>query len=239
MFSFGKRAIRNSLSTILPNDLSAEVMYEAVASAKHFRSWMFERSKFRGARNVKLNIGCGANVAGGWINIDLEGPPGVFRWDCRRGMPFDDGSVDAIFAEHVFEHFGAATGSKFLMECHRCLRIGGGVRIVVPDAGKYLRLYPGEWNDLIPMRPLIEENGKFRDSWLECVYRTKMEFINEVFRQGTQHKYAYDADTLMMKMRDTGFAQVIHQSYGVTATSEKALDSQSRSTESLYVEGIK
>ena len=66
-----------------------------------------------------------------------------------------------------------------------------------------------------------------------------MEFINEVFRQGGEHKYAYDADTLIMKMQDIGFAQVIQQSYGVSAASGKPLDTQSRSAESLYVEGIK
>jgi predicted SAM-dependent methyltransferase len=237
--ALAKEAIKGSLSRVWPSDLVAQVLYETKASAKHFRSWLFERSKFRGKRNPKLNIGCGANVAPGWVNVDLEGPPGVYRWDCRRGMPFDDESVDSIFAEHVFEHFDAVTGSKFLSECKRCLRPGGIVRIVVPDAGRYLKLYQGDWSGFVPVRPLVEENGQYRDFWLERVYRTKMEFINEVFRQGTEHKYAYDADTLMMKMRDAGFTRVIHQSYTVSAADGPPLDTQSRGGESLYVEGIK
>ncbi len=66
-----------------------------------------------------------------------------------------------------------------------------------------------------------------------------MEFINEIFRQGTEHKYAYDADTLIMRFGDAGFSRVIQQSYGVTATGESPLDTKARSGESLYVEGIK
>lgn len=190
-------------------------------------------------KNLRLNVGCGPNVASGWINIDLVGSPDVFRWDCRRGIPFDDESVDIIFAEHVLEHFDAATGSKFLSDCHRCLRPGGVARMVVPDAGRYLQLYQGDWNAFVPIRPLIQENGKYRDFWLGRVYRTRMEFINEVFRQGTHHKYAYDAETLIMKMHDAGFARVTQQSYGFSAANGAPLDTELRQSESLYVEGIK
>jgi predicted SAM-dependent methyltransferase len=235
----GKNFIKESALRIWPKDLVAQASYETKAAAKHFKSWLFDRSKFRGKKNLKLNVGCGANVASGWVNIDLDGPAGVFRWDCRRGMPFDDESVESIFAEHVFEHLDPAAGTSFLSECKRCLRSGGVVRIVVPDAGKYLRLYQGDWSGFIPVRPLIEDNGNYRDSWLDRVYRTKMEFINEIFRQGGEHKYAYDADTLIMKMRDVGFAQVIQQSYGMSAASGKPLDTLSRGAESLYIEGIK
>jgi len=236
---FAKKAIVGSLASIWPADLVSQFIYETKASAKHFRSWMFERSKFRGRKNLKLNIGCGANTVEGWINIDLDGPADTFRWDCRRGLPFDDGSVDTIFAEHVFEHFDSLTGEKFLTECHRCLRVGGTIRIVVPDAGRYLQLYLGEWSAIAKIRPLIEENGAYRDFWLDRKYRTKMEFINEVFRQGTQHKFAYDADTLEMKMREAKFDRVIRQTFGVSSTGDAPLDTAARGPESLYVEAIK
>lgn len=235
----GKSIIKESVLRIWPKDLVGQASYETKAAAKHFKSWFFDRSKFRGKKDLKLNVGCGANVASGWVNIDLDGPVGVFRWDCRRGMPFDDESVELIFAEHVFEHLDFDAGTSFLSECKRCLRPGGVVRIVVPDAGKYLGLYQGDWSGFVPVRPLIEDDGNYRDWWLDRVYRTKMEFINEIFRQGGEHKYAYDADTLIMKMRDVGFDKVIQQSYGVSATGGKPLDTQSRGGESLYVEGIK
>jgi predicted SAM-dependent methyltransferase len=236
---FAKKAIEGSLGSVLPPDLVSQVLYETKASLKHLRAWMFERSKYRGKRNLRLNIGCGANTVRGWINIDLEGPADAFRWDCRRGLPFDNDSVDAIFAEHVFEHFDPLTGQRFLGECHRCLRSGGTIRIVVPDAGLYLQLYPGDWSAIAKVRPLTEQDGTYRDYWLDQTYRTKMEFINEVFRQGTQHKFAYDAETLVMKLREAGFARAIPQKLGVSASGEAPLDTPARGPESLYVEGIK
>src|ERR1700733_5897013 len=165
MQSLLRKTLKGPLLSIWPSDLWAQVIHESTASAKHFKSWIFERGRFRGKKNLKLNIGCGANVVSDWINVDLYGPPGVFRWDCRRGMPFDDESVSSIFAEHVFEHFDPAIGLKFLSECYRCLQPEGTVRIVVPDVGKYLELYQEDWSEIARIRPLIPENGRYRDSW--------------------------------------------------------------------------
>jgi predicted SAM-dependent methyltransferase len=237
VFARGKAVIKNLLVSIWPGDLLPQVIFESKAAIRHYRTWFFDRSKYRGKRDLKLNIGCGSNIVAGWINIDLGGPSEVFHWDCRRGLPFDNESVIRIFAEHVFEHLDPVTGSAFLQECRRCLQPAGVLRIIVPDAGKYLRLYLGEWSDLASIRPLIEEHGKYRDFWLGKIYRTKMEFINEVFRQGTEHKYAYDEETLILKMRDANFKEVKLRSYGVTAASEPPLDSKARSGDSLYAEG--
>jgi predicted SAM-dependent methyltransferase len=234
-----KKILGTLLLNVWPRDLLIQLRFETIASVIHFRSWLFARSKYRGRKNLKLNIGCGKQVAEGWVNIDLGGPPEVFRWDCRRGMPFDDGSVTEIFAEHVFEHFDPSTASLFLAECHRCLQADGIARIVVPDAGKYVQLYQGDWSGLVPLRPLIKEEGHYRDYWLERTYRTKMELINEIFRQGVEHKYAYDADTLILRMREAGFERVLQQQFGVSAASAAPLDSKHRAAESLYIEGIR
>jgi SAM-dependent methyltransferase len=231
--------VKRALLKVWPEDLIAHVSFETRAMLTHFRTSVLSGSRFRGKKNLKLNVGCGANVVPGWINIDLDGPPDVFKWDCRRGMPFDDNSVDAIFAEHVFEHLDPVGGANFLRECRRCLRVGGIVRIVVPDAGRYISLYPEDWSKIASIRPLFRENGAYRDKWLDRTYRTKMEFINEVFRQGAEHKYAYDAETLILKFNDAGFSRVIQQSYGVSCRNEPPFDSQARGPESLYVEGIK
>lgn len=185
-----------------------------------------------------MNIGCGSNIASDWINIDLANRPNVFCWDCRRSLPFEDGSATAIFAEHVFEHFDPNAAARFLSECYRCLRLRGVLRLVVPDAGMYL-MHFDNWNELKMARPLIEENGVYRDYSLGQVYRTKMELINEVFRQGSEHKYAYDTETLMLKLYDAGFACVVRQTFGISMMHEVPLDTPERKTESLYIDARK
>jgi len=188
----------------------------------------------------RVNIGCGGQPTSGWVNLDVSSSPDVHFWDCRRSLPFSDGTVIAIYSEHVFEHFELETEAEpFLRECLRALRSGGVLRIVVPDAGAYLQAYSGAWEPLAAMRPLEPMEDGWRDKWLGDVYRTQMQLINAVFRQGHEHKYAYDEETLVLMLRQAGFSQVIPQHFGVSVYPEMASDSEARRTESLYVEAVK
>jgi len=94
---------------------------------------------------VLLNVGCGAVFHPGWVNLDaVPAHPSVRRWDLRIGLPFRDGEVAVCYASHVLEHLPRQGAAGFLRECHRILKSGGVVRIVVPDleaiARHYLRL---------------------------------------------------------------------------------------------------
>jgi predicted SAM-dependent methyltransferase len=83
---------------------------------------------------VRLNIGCGANTLPGWINIDhYAGLPGVTEDVDATDMPYADGSVDAILAEHVLEHFSLAEERLVWREMARVLRPGGTLTVEVPD----------------------------------------------------------------------------------------------------------
>src|SRR5579875_355181 len=101
------------------------------------------RRRFRGARGLLVNIGAGAAGRQDWVNMDVFSFPNVdCVYDCRRSLPFDNGSVQAIFCEHVLEHFDySEEAPRFLRECRRVLVDGGVIRVVVPDAEQYLRGY--------------------------------------------------------------------------------------------------
>ena len=67
----------------------------------------------------------------GWIPTDIEylnllRPP---DWE-RLFMP---GSIDALLAEHVWEHLTAAEGAAAAALCYKYLRPGGYLRLAVPD----------------------------------------------------------------------------------------------------------
>ena len=176
----------------------------------------------------------------GWVNVDIIKAPEIVCWDCRRSLPFEDESAAFIFAEHFFEHLERPRQTAiFLRECLRCLQPGGIVRLVVPDAGMYLRLYyePG-WQALVETRPLEKEGELYRDPWIGERYATKMELINALFRQNGEHKYAYDSETLLSTLRDAGFAAAVCCRYG-ESQSGTAPDRVERRSESLYVEASK
>ena len=81
-----------------------------------------------------VNVGCGAVYHPAWINLDAApSAPEVKRSDARDGLPFPDASVDAVYHSHMLEHLDAASARAFLRECHRVLRPGGVLRVVVPD----------------------------------------------------------------------------------------------------------
>ena len=70
-------------------------------------------------------------------------------------------------------------------------------------------------------------------------YSTKMEFVNAVFRQNGEHKYAYDAETLIYLLRRAGFATVSQTNFGISSDADMAPDTPERRLDSLYVEAIK
>ncbi len=66
-----------------------------------------------------------------------------------------------------------------------------------------------------------------------------MEVVNSIFRQGTEHKFAYDAETLILDLTRAGFSFVIHQDFGKSVMPALIIDRPERATESLYVEALK
>jgi predicted SAM-dependent methyltransferase len=212
------------------------------AVVRRAQNWASNRAKLQrcpSLTDVRVNIGCGGRPTPGWINLDLYYGADVIYWDCRKGLPFRDGAVSAIFAEHVFEHFEIEPDARaFLQECRRCLRPGGVLRLVVPDAGAYLKAY-GDWNALARMRALRREDGRWIDPWLNDAYLTQMQLINAVFRQGQEHRYAYDEETLSLVLRQADFSQVVPQAYGKSLDPQMTADTPEREPESLYVEAVR
>lgn len=190
--------------------------------------------------NLYANIGCGdAGLPGDWVNIDFAIYKNVtYTFDCRRELPFADGTVKGIFCEHFFEHIDYVTDVPyFLADCCRSLKKGGVLRIVVPDAEKYLRGYCEEgWDQLKKTRPL---DDNLVDGLMAIQYQTKMQLVNEVFRQGGEHKYAWDFETMKLAMLNAGFSDAFKMEYMKSHDAKLQIDQLVRKPESLYAEAIK
>jgi predicted SAM-dependent methyltransferase len=232
--------LRGFIKSVLPKRvvISLRFIRQRVRAVIHGPVTKVRCKSMNGAR---VNVGCGRNPTGGWVNLDVQLRQGVMWWDITKGLPFNDDTVEAIYSEHFFEHLDYESEAKqFLGECLRCLKPHGTLRIVVPDAGAYLRLYAkGGWGEMAVRRPLIKEGDNYRDHWLGSVYKTRMEFVNAVFRQSGAHKYAYDAETLILMLQEAGFSSASETSYNVSSDPNMASDCALRKTESLYVEGRK
>jgi hypothetical protein len=81
-----------------------------------------------------VNLGCGARYHPDWINFDVAPcVPAVIACDLSRGIPLPDAHCEVAYHSHVLEHLRREDALPFLRECHRVLKPGGILRVVVPD----------------------------------------------------------------------------------------------------------
>lgn len=234
-----RHPVKVLLSRIVPAPVLDQIKFELHMCAIRVRT-RGDRRKYAGQKNLLVNVGAGDSGKEGWINVD--GYPGLgvnCLADARRRLPFEDNSVRGIFSEHFFEHIDYVDDAPtFLRECLRTLQPGGVLRIIVPDLEKYFRAYAaGDWRAFAAIRPLDGE--QLNDHHYGWKYNTQMELINFVLRQGQQHKFAYDFDTMEFLMKKCGFRTVCRQEYGRSLMPELCIDAPVRASESLYVDAMK
>lgn len=174
-------------------------------------------------RNLRLHLGSAWQPKEGWFNVDLIGHPVDLAWNLAHGLPFPDGSAEAIFHEHLLEHLTLEAAAKLIEESYRVLDGGGVMRIAVPDAGRYLLSYANEGQGLIdeyrPGRP------------------TNLLAAQEVFYLHG-HRSAWDLETLALFVRAAGFEECEEREYG-NSRIDPCPDSPHREQESIYVEAVK
>ena len=110
---------------LLPLHTLVELKFEIrLAWLRLFRRGIDGR--YRSAKDLLVNIGCGSEGLDGWVNIDCYPAQGVsLVRDCRTAIPLSSGSARGIFTEHFLEHLDYyEEAPRFLRECRRVLRTG-------------------------------------------------------------------------------------------------------------------
>lgn len=119
----------------------------------------------------------------------------------------------------------------FLRESVRVLRPGGVLRVIVPDASRYLQAYYTP--DLSAFRALgVPE--PFPDD-----LPTRMDIVNHVFHQWHEHRWGYDFDTLADRLYRAGFSRVEQSTFLQCRDPRLAQDAPHHAPYSLYVDAIK
>ena len=173
-----------------------------------------------GSGPLRLHLGCGWNHIPGWVNSDLVGAKGDFAWNLLRPLPFADGSVDAVFMEHVFEHLRYSQVLRVLGHVRTVLRPGGVLRVGVPDAGMYARRYSED------------PEGLAAERWGRP---TGLLVLREVFQEHA-HVTAYDGETLQLILAEGGFPNSSVTPGGESPLLGLAPDMDERIPETVYAE---
>lgn len=193
---------------------------------------------------IKVNIGSGPHGLPDWINLDWgilpllskitwlrhslintgllsrnyhkDWPSNLRLWDCRRRLPFENGSVDFIYTSHFLEHLPRYQARKVLVECKRVLRPSGILRVSVPDvrllAEKYLQgekqLFTLESPDL-ESRRLRNLTDLFVEEFYGHDTSFQPTFVQSVQRRFIRgHLWMYDYESLSDLLHTAGFTVV-------------------------------
>ena len=86
-----------------------------------------------------VNLGCGDWFSHpGWKGLDQVAGENLTE---KTILPFKDNSLDYAYSSHFFEHVNNETAERLFAEVHRCLKPGGKLWFVVPDASLFLQKY--------------------------------------------------------------------------------------------------
>ena len=192
----------------------------------------------------------------------MQVQPDIVIHDLRRGIPFPDGTFDAVYHSHLLEHLDRDLAPAFVANCYRVLKSGGTLRVAVPDLMQLANRY-------LSATSLLEENGEFASAEYTRVTedlfdqmvrkeasgtRLQRPLIRAVERFlrgdaakiGELHRWMYDKYSLGALLSAAGFrdvrTQVLPESR-IDAWSEFHLDTNEDGTVykpgSLYMEGVR
>ncbi|MDO8470603.1 MAG: hypothetical protein Q7S63_01340 [bacterium] len=102
---------------------------------KVFGGYMVKRAVQRNLTSgipCKIVIGASGVSQQGWIPTEESESLNILKpGDWKKY--FHDGQVDAMLAEHVWEHLTREQGSRAAAMCFQYLKLGGYIRVAVPD----------------------------------------------------------------------------------------------------------
>ena len=150
---------------------------------------------------VKLHIGAGKRDFGkGWVNIDAEQLPHIHHHNVLE-LPFEDNSVDLIYTSHLLEYFDKNEVGAILKEWRRVLKVGGVLRLAVPNFEPIAKLY-------------VEQNLML-ENFLGLLYGAM-----DCNGQKIYHKTVYDFRSLRFLLKHNGFGDVTKWDFRNTEHSE-------------------
>lgn len=174
---------------------------------------------------LKINLGAGSNIIPEWDNRD-------FDVDIRKSLPWPDGTVDAINAEHVQEHTNIQEAWNFLEDCYRALRPNGAIRISVPSIEKIEANCTDAYANFCFTHGFADEPTK----------KAAVKAI--VFCHG--HQSTWSAGVLMAYLRAIGFRNVTQVGVKTSANGlentnghGKVIGDEFNELETVVVEGVK
>lgn len=82
---------------------------------------------------IKLDIGCGRNTPEGWEGLDAIDFGQKHIIDVRKGLPYNNNSVEEVRSLHFVEHLTGAERVEFFNELYRVMKPKATALIITPN----------------------------------------------------------------------------------------------------------
>jgi len=171
----------------------------------------------------------------------LDWPASTRTADLTKGIPHGDGTVDVVYSSHMLEHVTRDQATFILRECHRVLKPGGTLRVVVPDVSLIARRY------LEGDREFFGDcEGPLADAFVRSLHlrsvpkgRLPERLVRRALRTDEGgHHWMYDGESLSHVIAAAGFRDVRVRAFGEGDHAvAAALDA--RPKDSVHVEAVK
>lgn len=146
--------------------------------------------------------------------LEIPWKPNIRTHDVRRTLPFSNDSLSVVYASHLLEHLYLEEAKRLLGECFRVLKPGGILRTVVPDLKSLVEEYVSESHSGHSDRPNGESspadrlNKKLGFRKPEPPSGNLIYRIYSVWKDLHEHKWMYDAESLVGYFNAAGFREV-------------------------------
>ncbi|MFH2135427.1 MAG: hypothetical protein ABII81_09680 [Pseudomonadota bacterium] len=124
---------------------------------------------------VKVHLGAGPINIQGWINVDARSDSHIQLQSKGFDLnEFADGTVSEIYMCHALEHFSFSDAEDILRKFHKKLRVGGTLRISVPDFDSLVSVYQANQNNLELIKMALMGGQDYEYNFHKSVYNKEL-----------------------------------------------------------------
>ncbi len=168
-----------------------------------------------------LYLGCGNHRMPKFTHVEIslaknkKGPPDIIA-DISKKIDLPDNHVDLIFSRGTMEHLKYAELINCFIENYRLLKIGGVVRMQLPDFDLMIKRY---LNKVPPDKSAYQEMANFKNPYESMPIKNHSDyFVAQVLYH--DHYYIHNFDTMSRALAKCGFVNIRKAKPGDTIVDE-------------------
>lgn len=124
---------------------------------------------------LRVHLGAGPINIQGWINVDARAGSHIHLQSDGFGLQeFADGALSEIYMCHVLEHFSFDESKEILKNMHKKLKVGGVLRLSVPDFDRLIAVYHANENNLEFVKKALMGGQDYEYNYHKSIYNNAL-----------------------------------------------------------------